>query len=81
MELARKLLRSDRQTSATANAIRPPMKKTTEKHLEKRSRQGNVDSGLQMETVVKKHLVGDKWSVAYSPLGVIQVQRMTNRLH
>jgi len=31
------------------NATRPQTKRTTEKHLEKRSGEGNVDSGLQVQ--------------------------------
>jgi len=36
------------QTSATVDATRPQRKNTTEKHLEMRSGEGNVDSGLQV---------------------------------
>jgi len=31
------------------DATRPLRKRTTEKHLEKRPREGNVDSGLQVQ--------------------------------
>jgi len=36
------------QTSAIVDATRPQRKKTTEKHLEKRSGEGNMDSGLHV---------------------------------
>jgi len=38
------------QTSATVDATRPQRKRTTEKHLEKRSGEGNVDGGASGAT-------------------------------
>jgi len=37
------------QTTAAADATRPQRKRTTEKHLEKRSAEENVDSGLRVQ--------------------------------
>jgi len=60
------------------DVIKPQRKRTTEKHLEKRSGEGNVDSGLQVQLEEDgEGSTGQSWvetislcSVAYAPLGV-----------
>jgi len=56
------------------DVTRPWRKRTTEKHLEKRSGEGNVDSGFQVQLEedgdgsTRQERSGDEWSVAYAPL-------------
>jgi len=58
------------------DATRPQRKRTTEKHLEKRSGEGHVDSRLQVQLEEdgrrqhKTELGGDEWSAASDTLGV-----------
>jgi len=57
------------------DATRPQRKRMTEKHPEKRSGDGNVDSGLQIQLEedgdgIARQSCGDNWSVACDPLGV-----------
>jgi len=68
------------QYKCTVDATRPQRKRTTEKHLKKRSGEGNVDCGLQVQLQEDKNgSTGQSWMETSGLWSVWERQGISNK--